>query len=1085
MIQIKTLFATVSLAFAMSLGFTSVAHAACVGAGPDAFYQPDQGEECDDGNQINGDGCENDCTVTPDWSCGLAIDFNALETEESPGGDTKASWGPGIYSREQLTNTDRPTFAYFGGDAFQGTYTLSVKVNQTTYNGENEVGDDDFIGFALGFNPGDANNENARYLLVDWKARDQSWNYGGSGPQTTKAGMMLSVVEGIPNHYLNFWAKSHEWATSDVKFLALAQGAHRNQYLDSSVKTYGTSGWENHGKAYVFEITYTESRLLVKVAGQAPYNESQQTVFDVTPSQFPTQFPDGKFPAGQIAFYGLSQAKVEYSLTSPLNSTCGRNVELVSPADGTLTDNPRPTISGTGDVGAAISVKVGSGPTAQTLTTTVANDGTWSVTPDTNVETGLNDIVVTSKDVRGAISTDTGSFEYIEHFVIITSPASPNTNFGGPSYSGTIPVTGTGVPGTTVEFWVDGTSTGVSTVVSTTGTWSANVPVSEGPHTIEAVSTNSLNTTDDDSVDVVVDVSTYVSITGPADGSSHGAPITTISGDGEAGATVVVTIDGQTATTTVAADGTWTVPAPGGPLTNDEFTATAVITDLANNTATATSTFNVHVDACAAGTDTCDVNATCTDTGAGGLYDCDCNAGYIGDGETCIQGPQVTITAPGDGAVVTVTTPTIRGTANPNTTVTVVIDGTETHTVTSDENGHWHVVPTAPLSEDTHTVEATVEIEGVTATDDTTFSVNTDVCGEELNTCEENSTCEDLGDGTAQCNCNEGYVKDAADLCALAPAVTILTPADQSVIRTTTPTLTGTANPNTVVTISIDGDIVGTTTSDNEGNWTFTVPDPSPLDEDGPYEFTASTTVGNTTATDEVTLALLNEPNVVIIESPEENDSVSTTPTVTGTSNPNAEITIVIRGEEMGTTTADENGRWTWTSTEELDLGPADIVAIDKDNDEEDVVNVTIDREQAPVVITGPADNSETEDSTPTVTGTGEPNTTVTIIVDGKEMGTVPVDENGDWTWTPDESLEPGPHTIVAKSDDGSEDQITLTITESDELIDDELIDDELMITGGKVFGCSSTSTEVPVGVIVLFGLGTIALARRRKDQAA
>jgi hypothetical protein len=42
----------------------------------------------------------------------------------------------------------------------------------------------------------------------------------------------------------------------------------------------------------------------------------------------------------------------------------------------------------------------------------------------------------------------------------------------------------------------------------------------------------------------------------------------------------------------------------------------------------------VPIDHCAAGTDLCDPNATCTFTGPG-TYDCTCNPGYVGDGFTC------------------------------------------------------------------------------------------------------------------------------------------------------------------------------------------------------------------------------------------------------------------------------------------------------------------------------------------------------------------------------------------------------------------------------------------------------------------
>lgn len=132
----------------------------------------------------------------------------------------------------------------------------------------------------------------------------------------------------------------------------------------------------------------------------------------------------------------------------------------------------------------------------------------------------------------------------------------------------------------------------------------------------------------------------------------------------------------------------------------------------------------------------------------------------------------------------------------------------------------------------------------------------------------------------------------------------------------------------------------------------------------------------------------------------------------------------------------------------------------------------------ADVVITGPADQTETTDTTPTVTGTGEPNTEVTIEVDGKIVGKVPVDANGVWSWTPSEDLEKGKHAITAKGSNGSTDSITLTIL--DETGPDPDLDN-LSVSGGRVFGaCSSANPSAPATTLWVLCMG-IALARLRR----
>lgn len=225
----------------------------------------------------------------------------------------------------------------------------------------------------------------------------------------------------------------------------------------------------------------------------------------------------------------------------------------------------------------------------------------------------------------------------------------------------------------------------------------------------------------------------------------------------------------------------------------------------------------------------------------------------------------------------------------------------------------------------------------------------------------------------------------------------------------------------------------------------------------------------------------------VVITGPADNTETNDkTPTVTGTSEPGTEVTITVDGEPIATVPVDEDGNWTWTPDEDLEEGPHTIT-VTGDSGNPDEITITITEDEDPVVptdddvnITGPADNSSTDDKTPTVTGTGEPGTEVTITVDGEPVGTVPVDENGNWTWTPEDDLGTGKHTIIAKGDNGSDDQITLTITET--LVDGEP-DPEVALTGGRFLSCASTGTSAPApatGLLALFvGLGLVI--RRRK----
>lgn len=576
---------------------------------------------CDDGNQVDNDGCNNDCTVTGSWECSLAVDFSSLDTESFAG--SSAMWEKDVYSGIQRANSVMPTFALFDANAFGQEYTFSMRVIQNTYEGNgggtppNAHGDDDFIGFALGFNPGDTLTVPGylpNYFLIDWKAREQSHQ------RAAKPGLFLSHVHKNPTNTgqvtSDFFHKTK--TDSAVNILRQATGTHINTAPAASVEPcglYGNTGWKNN-VLYTFRVNYSSSRLKIEVQEDAgPW----QVAFDEVPANFGAVFPGG-FPAGELAFYGLSQPNVEYSLIHPLSSictpicgdsirigdetcdsepacnanTCRWKVGLTSPAEASVTYDPRLPVSGTGDVGATIRLKATppTGPAFWLNEVVVAPDGTWSVTPTADWPVGVIAIQANSVDLRGGTSVASGTFERVAHFVTITSPAPPNTLFGGPAFSNSVVVSGLGVPSETVNIGLDGVSA-ASTTVLADGTWTATIAVTEGPRAIVATSTNSQNVSAEDNVAILVDISTFVSITTPANNSTSSAPITAISGAGEPGAMVVVTVGALSETATVGIDGKWSVTAPGGPLKDGSFTATAVITDALSNTATATTVFDM------------------------------------------------------------------------------------------------------------------------------------------------------------------------------------------------------------------------------------------------------------------------------------------------------------------------------------------------------------------------------------------------------------------------------------------------------------------------------------------------------------
>src|SRR5690606_20670161 len=93
--------------------------------------------------------------------------------------------------------------------------------------------------------------------------------------------------------------------------------------------------------------------------------------------------------------------------------------------------------------------------------------------------------------------------------------------------------------------------------------------------------------------DFTVDLLTHVAVTGPT-GQTGASP--TITGEGEAGSTIAVSLVGPTAvsgTTMVAPDGSWQWPVPMS-LADGAYVITAVATDIYGHTASAMGMFEVN-----------------------------------------------------------------------------------------------------------------------------------------------------------------------------------------------------------------------------------------------------------------------------------------------------------------------------------------------------------------------------------------------------------------------------------------------------------------------------------------------------------
>jgi hypothetical protein len=211
------------------------------------------------------------------------VDLNSWTAESYPAvsGFYPGVWtvSPDGYSVLQSVN-GQPTLFYSDFLAFNTRFEGKIKVET--------AGDDDFIGFALGYQPGDPTNPSAEYLLVDWKQGTQWYDFlSPSCPpgRTAYEGLAVSRVFGIPaaDEFWGHW--NFDGSCSD-----LSSGLEE---LQRGI-TRSSTGWTDLIE-YDFKFEFTPTNLKVYVNGTLE--------IDIT---------DG-FSNGRIAFYNFSQENVKYS----------------------------------------------------------------------------------------------------------------------------------------------------------------------------------------------------------------------------------------------------------------------------------------------------------------------------------------------------------------------------------------------------------------------------------------------------------------------------------------------------------------------------------------------------------------------------------------------------------------------------------------------------------------------------------------------------------------------------------------------------------------------------------------------------
>lgn len=363
-------------------------------------------------------------------------------------------------------------------------------------------------------------------------------------------------------------------------------------------------------------------------------------------------------------------------------------------------------LSGTGEAGASILVEF----QGATRTTTVGEDGTWSVNYGAaKITDGDYDseVKITSADAHGntTVETSTVRIDTTVNAGLDSGQAGGDDMINAAEAAAGVTLTGTADAGATVEVTFQGITRSVT--AGEDGTWSVDFAASEiaageydAPVSVTATDANGNTETVDGTlrVDTATEVAIDANQAGGDDivNNSEANAGLTLTGTGEPGAAVSVTVEGVTREATVGDDGTWAAVFEAGALPAGEYDTTVSVTstDTAGNTATATA--DLHVDTL--------VDPLTLDSGV--------------EGDDVVN-----LTERSDGV-------TLTGTVEPGSTVVVQL-GSATETATVDASGNWSVdFAAADIPEGSYDADVVVtatDAAGNTAEINDTLAIDTEV----------------------------------------------------------------------------------------------------------------------------------------------------------------------------------------------------------------------------------------------------------------------------------------------------------------------------------------------------------------------
>lgn len=681
---------------------------------------------------------------------------------------------------------------------------------------------------------------------------------------------------------------------------------------------------------------------------------------------------------------------------------------------GSVTDDERPVMRGTAEANSVVTIYDNGVPIG---TATANASGTWRFTPTLPLVDGLHAITVITQDAAGNRSVASDPFS----FILDGSPVPPapaitgmvdavGTIQGGIVHNGITDdsrpvINGTAQAGTRVSVYDAGVLIGTA-ITTGAGTWSVRPTsiLADGAHFITATATSatgnsSMPTTTyafkvDTSVPPAPTGVTLTDDVGPVTGILANGAITddanpTLRGNALSGATVSI-LDGSFKIGSVIADasGAWSFT-PGTPLADGSHVITTQSTNVAGTTGPSSAATTITVDTSA-------VTIALK---------------QVTDAVGTIQG------ALSDGAATDDARPTFSGIATANSTINVYDGVNLLGSTTANGSGVWSIRASTSLSEGAHSITAeSVNGGGVVSPRTAAFNLTVDLTAPGIPAI--NSVIDDVG--VRQGNLTNGGASDD-----------------------TTPTLGGVNRTvGETITIYDSGVWLGQTKVESDGAWSFTTS--SRIDGVHSFTVTATDAAGNVSAASSPfvlnidTVAPAKPVITSVIDDAGDVTGALTsgrltddaTPTLNGTAEANSTILIYNNTTPIGTAITNASGVWSFTPSIPLVNGSYNLTAVAQDaagnvGVASDNFNFTLDAGGKPAApaITGIVDdvgsiqgviakNGFTDDPTPTMRGTAQAGSTVSVYDGVMLLGTVLADINGNWSLT--RRLVDGSHSITA-----------------------------------------------------------------------